>query len=84
MLLLQADVALLGALEGHARMAIGGSNWLVKLSAELQDNLGKYRRYTASSLRDLLRLVRNKHNHFREMPVSLQRSLSPVPEGFLG
>ena len=32
-------MALLGAREGHARLAIGGSNWLAKLSPELQDKL---------------------------------------------
>lgn len=26
---------------------------------------GKYRKYSYGSLRDLLRVIRNKHNHFR-------------------
>ena len=46
-------------------------------------NLGKYRKYHGSSLRDLLRVIRNKHNHFREMPPDLQQRLGPLPEGFL-
>jgi hypothetical protein len=44
---------------------------------------GKYRRYSYSSLRDLLRVIRNKHNHFRELPPELQRKVGPLPEGFL-
>ena len=28
-------------------------------------------------------MIRNKHNHFREMPESLQQKIGPVPEGFL-
>lgn len=47
-------------------------NWGAVLPAELVANLGRYRRYDYTSLRDLLRVVRNKRNHFREMPPSLQ------------
>ena len=35
-----------------------------------------------TSLRDLLRVIRNKRNHFREMPQSLQQLLVPMPSGF--
>ena len=38
----------------------------------------------SGSLRDLLRVIRNKHNHFRELPESLQKKLGSLPEGFLG
>lgn len=44
---------------------------------------GKYRRYDYSSLRDLLRVVRNKHSHFRELPPDLQARMGPIPDGFL-
>ena len=80
----QEDRSLLVALESCARLAIGGSDWHAKLSPALRDNLGRYRKYNPASLRDLLRVVRNKHNHFRELPAELQRQLSPVPERFLG
>lgn len=52
------------------------------MDAELVANLGKYRRYDYRALRDLLRVVRNKRNHFREMPESLQQLLGPLPTGF--
>lgn len=46
-------------------------------------NLGHYRKYNFTSLKDLLRVIRNKHNHFREMPTELRELLSPQPDGFL-
>ncbi|GLI64471.1 hypothetical protein VaNZ11_007744 [Volvox africanus] len=58
-------------------------NWGACLPAELVANLGRYRRYDFTSLRDLLRVVRNKRNHFREMPTTLQAMLGPLPAGFL-
>lgn len=54
-----------------------------RLDAELLGNLGRYRRYRGSSLRDLLRVIRNKHNHWRELPEALQQRLGPPPDGFL-
>lgn len=39
-------------------------------------------RYDYSCLRDLLRVVRNKRNHFREMPENLQQLMGPVPDGY--
>ncbi len=39
------------------------------------------RRYT--SLRDLLRVVRNKRTHFYEMSAEMQAQLGPLPDGFL-
>jgi hypothetical protein len=54
-----------------------------RLDTELLGNLGRYRRYRACSLRDLLRVIRNKHNHWRELPEPLQARLGPPPDGFL-
>ena len=54
-----------------------------RLDAELLGNLGRYRRYRGSSLRDLLRVIRNKHNHWRELPEALQARMGPPPDGFL-
>lgn len=44
----------------------------------------RYRRYDYTALRDLLRLVRNKRSHFRELPQALQRRMGPLPETYLG
>ena len=77
------DQSLLQRLEAVSEEALGGADWATALGPEVVANLGKYRKYNSSSLRDLLRVIRNKHNHFREMPPSLQDQLGPLPEGFL-
>lgn len=79
----QVDRSLLRSLESCAEEAIGGSDWSQKLDPVLLTNLGRYRKYNPGSLRDLLRVIRNKHNHFREMPEHLQEKLGPLPEAFL-
>lgn len=77
------DQSLLDRLEALSEEAVGGHDWVTALGPEVVANLGKYRKYNGSSLRDLLRVIRNKHNHFREMPLDLQQKLGPLPEGFL-
>ncbi|KAK9861488.1 hypothetical protein WJX84_008156 [Apatococcus fuscideae] len=77
----EVDQTVLQTLEACAPQAIG-SSWEEKLSWDLRTNLGRYRKYRSSSLRDLLRVIRNKHNHFREMPIHLQEEMA-LPIGFL-
>ena len=74
---------MLQQLEAVSQQAVGGPDWATALDPDVVANLGKYRKYNTSSLRDLLRVIRNKHNHFREMPLALQQKLGPLPEGFL-
>ena len=81
-----ADKKMYSTLESLALHAMGHRNegsWSAAMDASLIQNLGKYRRYDTYSLRDLLRVIRNKHNHFREMPPDLQELMGPIPEGFL-
>lgn len=77
----EPDPSLLHALESYSAPALG-PNWGAALDPELISNLGKYRRYDYTAMRDLLRVVRNKRNHFREMPQELQRLMGPLPDGF--
>jgi len=58
------------------------NDWMLNLDPFLVDNLGPYRKYKGNSLRDLLRVIRNKFNHFRDLPPDVQSKLGPVPEGF--
>jgi serine/threonine-protein kinase/endoribonuclease IRE1 len=51
-------------------------------SAVLED-AGRYRSYDFASVRDLLRLVRNKRHHFHELPAAAQAVLAPLPGGLL-
>lgn len=41
-------------------LEIVGNDWYKTLDRTLIENLGKYRKYDGSSLRDLLRVLRNK------------------------
>ena len=45
--------------------------------------LSRFRDYKYTSLRDLLRVIRNKRGHFYEMSEDMQRQMGPLPEGFL-
>ena len=49
---------------------------------ELIGDMGKYRRYK-NTLKDLLRLIRNKSHHYRDLSPVLQRQLGSHPEGYL-
>lgn len=68
-------------LEEVSQLALGGS-WADKLDAVFLQNLGKYRKYNYNSVRDLLRVIRNKSSHFRELPQEVQQLFDSYPEGF--
>jgi serine/threonine-protein kinase/endoribonuclease IRE1 len=80
---LQEDKSLLAALESCLEEAIGGRSWSVRLDPDFLASLGRYRKYNPGSLRDLLRVIRNKHNHFRDMSEELQAKLGPLPDGYM-
>ncbi|KAJ7944037.1 putative Kinase [Quillaja saponaria] len=72
---------LLNALESIAPVALGGK-WDEMMEMAFIINIGRYRRYKFDSVRDLLRVMRNKLNHYRELPKGIQELLGPVPEGY--
>ena len=45
--------------------------------------LDKYRKYNFESLRDLLRAIRNKHNHYRELPDEVRVLFEDSNDGYL-
>ncbi|GAA0140298.1 endoribonuclease [Lithospermum erythrorhizon] len=59
-----------------------GSRWDDKIDSCVVNDLGRYRRYKFDSVRDLLRVIRNKLNHYRELSNEIQEVLGQVPEGF--
>ncbi|XP_043709123.1 serine/threonine-protein kinase/endoribonuclease IRE1a-like [Telopea speciosissima] len=73
---------LLDALENVAPDAFGGK-WNKKMEPVFINHIG-HKQYKFGSTRDLLRLMRNKSNHYRELPKEIQEILGPVPEGFNG
>ncbi|KAL3627049.1 hypothetical protein CASFOL_028412 [Castilleja foliolosa] len=67
----ETDSDLLKSLESIAPVAVG-AKWNEKMDPSLLNNIGRYRRYKYDSVRDLLRVVRNKLNHYRELPAETQ------------
>ncbi|GAA5889323.1 hypothetical protein JCM6882_000706 [Rhodosporidiobolus microsporus] len=62
---------------------IVGDDWSKALDRTLLDNLGKYRKYDGASVRDLLRVLRNKKHHYQDLPETVRRNLGDLPGGFL-
>ncbi|KAM7260965.1 hypothetical protein ACFE04_026440 [Oxalis oulophora] len=79
----ERDSDILRELESIASTALGGK-WDEKMERAFITNIGHYRRYKYDSVRDLLRVMRNKLNHYRELPNEIQELIGPVPEGFDG
>jgi serine/threonine-protein kinase/endoribonuclease IRE1 len=73
---------LLKTLERASKFAISNSDWRTKIDPAMLENLEKYRKYDGRSLRDLLRVIRNKSAHFRELPPRIQRILGEPPDAF--
>eukprot|EP00177_Eucheuma_denticulatum_P001814 GFKZ01003243.1.p1 GENE.GFKZ01003243.1~~GFKZ01003243.1.p1 ORF type:complete len:1233 (+),score=173.28 GFKZ01003243.1:43-3699(+) len=53
------------------------SDWLVRMDMELLTELGRGYENTASGL---LRVIRNKRNHYSELPASIRKMLGELPE----
>merc|ERR1711871_1030509 len=62
-----------------------GKDWATggqQVGSLLLEDGGKFRRYNFKALRDLLRIIRNKYSHFRELPPALQKELGSQPETY--
>ncbi|OQD83702.1 hypothetical protein PENANT_c015G04930 [Penicillium antarcticum] len=71
-------------LESVARRVMGPEmDFLRLLPRDFKDNLGKQRKYTGSRMLDLLRALRNKRNHYNDMPEYLKAHIGGLPEGYL-
>jgi serine/threonine-protein kinase/endoribonuclease IRE1 len=61
------------------------TGWMRMLHPEFVDELQsqRFRKYKTHIIRDLLRVMRNKAAHFRDLPDNVQELVGPVPSGFL-
>jgi len=59
------------------------NNWRQVICTALAEDLRKFRNYKGHSVMDLLRAIRNKKHHYRELPIEVQTSLGVVPDQFL-
>lgn len=57
-------------------------DWRSHIHEEVASDLRKYRTYRGDSVRDLLRALRNKKHHFRELSKEAQEHLGEVPDAF--
>lgn len=62
---------------------IVGLAWDSDLDESLISNVQKFRTYDPSSVRDLLRLIRNKHHHFDELPDAMKETMNWNSAGLL-
>lgn len=65
------------------RQKIFAYGWKEHLSKELQDDLSSFRSYNHRSVRHLLRAIRNKKHHYRELSEDVRSSLGDIPDGFI-
>ncbi|XP_019505339.1 PREDICTED: serine/threonine-protein kinase/endoribonuclease IRE2 isoform X1 [Hipposideros armiger] len=73
---------LVTALEAGGSAVVRG-NWREHISVPLQTDLRRFRSYKGTSVRDLLRAMRNKKHHYRELPPEVQQALGHVPDSFV-
>ena len=76
----------LAYLESHAPLIneTHDGDFLRALPQSFKDTLGKQRKYKGESLLDLLRALRNKKNHYEDMPDAVKERVGPLPAGYLG
>jgi serine/threonine protein kinase len=67
----------------HVGPILNNQSWQHRVDYELIGEMRKYRTYDFYCVRDLLRVVRNKKNHFRELPPNMQAKLGPLPSGYI-
>ena len=70
------------ALESHGFTTHSG-DFLKKLDKKFIDTLGKQRKYTGDRMLDLLRALRNKKNHYADMPEDVKAKVGDLPSGYL-
>uniref|UniRef100_A0A673UQ98 Serine/threonine-protein kinase/endoribonuclease IRE2 n=1 Tax=Suricata suricatta TaxID=37032 RepID=A0A673UQ98_SURSU len=58
-------------------------NWHTHISVPLQTDLRRFRTYKGTSVRDLLRAMRNKKHHYRELPAEARQALGRIPDSFV-
>ncbi|XP_075231687.1 serine/threonine-protein kinase/endoribonuclease IRE1-like [Lycorma delicatula] len=78
-----SSAALITLETGGDKVCGSSGDWRDNVDAEITADLRKYRTYRGESVRDLLRALRNKKHHFRELSEEAQRSLGPSADTFV-
>jgi len=64
-------------------IAVVRGDWKMHIGEALQEDLRKFRTYQGTQVRDLLRAMRNKKHHYRELPEALRLSLGTIPDEYV-
>ena len=64
-------------------VAVVTTAWDTRLDPALINNVSKFRTYDPSSVRDCLRLIRNKHHHYDELPPDVKDRVGSNPDGLM-
>ena len=70
-------------LEERAGEVFDHNDFLRRLPREFLLTLGKQRKYNGEKLLDLLRALRNKKNHYEDIPEHVKARLGGLPRGYL-
>jgi serine/threonine-protein kinase/endoribonuclease IRE1 len=68
------------AIERNAAQVVGMA-WDKDLDPDLVSNVSRFRTYDPSSVRDCLRLIRNKHHHYDELSAEIKERVGSNPDG---
>ncbi|ESN90088.1 hypothetical protein HELRODRAFT_116619 [Helobdella robusta] len=58
-------------------------DWTKKISSDFIADMRKFRTYKRHSVRDLLRVIRNKKHHYRDLSAELKESIGSIPDGYV-
>jgi len=78
-----ADVSSMTLAIERSATRVVGTAWDTKLDEGLISNVQRFRTYDPSSVRDILRLIRNKHHHYDELPVDVKERMGSNAEGLM-
>ena len=81
----KSESGALAHLESYAPLILEecGRDFLRALPHDFKDTLGRQRKYSGWKVLDLLRALRNKKNHYEDMPDFLKDKIGGLPEGYL-
>lgn len=76
------DTSVLQSLE-QSGIEVFQGNWSSRLCQGLVEDIHRFRKYDTSSLRDLLRVIRNKRHHFNDLPEAVKTIVGVPPGPFI-
>ena len=76
------DNVVLKKLENNG-LSVVKQDWRFQIDSEVATSLRKFRNYQGNRVRDLIRALRNKKHHYRELSEQVQKHLGDIPDSFV-